>query len=406
VTFKLEKVVLFVILVLIFTSSFAINVFGVAPANFFDGFQSDSEALVYGKIAADNLEISSHKFGLGSVASDGNAFQPYESQYGLQGRIFSTLHNDLKLGIPLLKVLACLILTVTLLGLACFYRTIISFSFSIIFLLTVFLSPWVVSFARNLYWVTFTWFLPALCSVFYFKAKTVASRRLGIFLVFGAFFVKCLSGYEYLSSVILFATAPSVYLLVLNKGGSRKKFLSDFLNVTLVGVFAFVIAFCLHAGMRGENFIDGLRVIYEQDVKRRTFGNPSNFPPVYAASLAASPVAVLKMYVWGWTTDIIAFLPGRSFPILCALMAAVLVYRALFQKKYLNPDLALVLAFLPVPISWFVLAKSHSFIHTHINFVMWYLGFMAVLFTVIFSGVKILFFRAIQWARIVKIEEV
>ena len=29
-------------------------------------------------------------------------------------------------------------------------------------------------------------------------------------------------------------------------------------------------------------------------------------------------------------------------------------------------------------ISWFVLAKAHSYIHTHMNYVLWYFGFVQV----------------------------
>lgn len=34
-------------------------------------------------------------------------------------------------------------------------------------------------------------------------------------------------------------------------------------------------------------------------------------------------------------------------------------------------------------VSWFVLAKSHSYVHTHINFVLWYMGYVQVCLYVI-----------------------
>ena len=39
----------------------------------------------------------------------------------------------------------------------------------------------------------------------------------------------------------------------------------------------------------------------------------------------------------------------------------------------------LISAFL-TSVSWFVLGKAHSYIHTHMNFAMWYFGFVQLLF--------------------------
>ena len=46
--------------------------------------------------------------------------------------------------------------------------------------------------------------------------------------------------------------------------------------------------------------------------------------------------------------------------------------------EYLRLAYLLLFAFL-TSISWFVLGKAHSYIHTHLNFVMWYFGFVQLI---------------------------
>lgn len=432
--FKLHLIYIsvFFLITIVLTGAFYINLLMTAPSDQFRAFQSDSESLVVGKILADRQKVNQSKFGLGfiyprgsdyylayasgqninNIASDRNispensVFSAYTSQFGLQGKVFSTVQNSLGINIPSFWLFNSIFLAIVIVLLSRVYFEIISPVYGTIFLLTMVMSPLLVSFARNLYWVSFTWFLPALFAGLFVSSRDVLGRTFLLIALFGSFLIKCLCGYEYISSVILFAAAPSLYALAKSRCDTWKVSARDFLVICFLGLIGFVAALFLHANLRGDTILDGLRSIYEQDVKRRTFGDPSSFPPVYAASLTASPFTVLKMYVWGWTTDIVSFVPGRAFPILLTLMSAVLFYRVAIQKRFFNQDLALILAFLPVPISWFFLAKSHSFIHTHMNFVLWYLGFIAALFTVISSGIQVIFVRAVHWASKAKPERV
>ena len=36
------------------------------------------------------------------------------------------------------------------------------------------------------------------------------------------------------------------------------------------------------------------------------------------------------------------------------------------------------IVFLCTTLSWFVLGKAHSYIHTHMNYVLWYFGFVQI----------------------------
>ena len=51
----------------------------------------------------------------------------------------------------------------------------------------------------------------------------------------------------------------------------------------------------------------------------------------------------------------------------------------LFRSEFV----ALYIVTFLTSVSWFVLAKSHSYVHTHINFVLWYMGYVQVCLYVI-----------------------
>lgn len=252
------------------------------------------------------------------------------------------------------------------------------------------LSPWIVQFARNLYWVEFTWFLPMafglLCSAYGDNKKIVGLSCIGVFL---SVFLKSACGYEYITTVmmgsILFLMADAGTALLTDK----KEFGEIFKRILLVGIAAllgFLAAVCIHAYIRADGDIwRGLCSIYEKNVLERTWGgNPEDFPESERASLEASALTVLKLY-FHFDTSLIMGISGKLFGGLCILSVLALLWRIRADKKSGDIDKStlytffLLLSAFLTSISWFVLGKAHSYIHTHMNFAMWYLGFVQML---------------------------
>lgn len=78
------------------------------------------------------------------------------------------------------------------------------------------LSPWIVVFGRNLYWCAFLWFTPAVFVAYFVLARTRIGKWLSLIGVYLAFTLKCLAGYEYISTIILFAAAPLAYQFIVH----------------------------------------------------------------------------------------------------------------------------------------------------------------------------------------------
>ena len=85
----------------------------------------------------------------------------------------------------------------------------------------------------------------------------------------------------------------------------------------------------------------------------------------------ASVFATLKLYLWGSTH-------GKSMLLVLLLTAGCLAYQKWGQKKDCRFEGSLYLVSVLAPLSWFVLAKAHSYFHPHINPVLWYLGWVQI----------------------------
>lgn len=331
------------------------------------------------------------------IANSSIKMLPYTAQYGLQGDIYSAIYRITGFRLNALYLLNCSLLAIAVVLLSVAYGNIVSRGFGACMYFSVLLSPWMTVIARNLYWVPVIWLVPALAAigVYYSRSRTMT---VSCFLVmYLGFFMKALMGYEYLSSIILFAA--TIFALCFIAGDprfSRAKLAAQWLLTCLLGSLGFLSALLIHAGRRGDSILDGLRNIYINDIQRRTYGDPTRYSGALADSLSASPLEAVLPYINDWKTDLLLGVHGKYFVWLTVFCILVVAYRYFSKHRLFPRDAALLLVFLLVPISWYVLAKAHSVVHVHISFVLWYLGYVAVLLYLTITGLRYLFISAVK----------
>jgi len=406
---RLNLVKLFTMVVVLILS-FQFNLFKVANQYFFDSFDKGSQALVLGGIIADNSGFDKNGSHIGFIsigekfdytrnmldaypafageAADKEVFySPYKSQYGIQGVFFSAAYSLFKLDtIGKLQLLNSALFALVVGVLVLLYAKIYNGRFASIFFIVMISSPWVVAFARNLYWVPVLWFLPAVFAALAYKYTDNARKFLYCGLTGVAVFLKSLAGYEYLSAITLLAC--SVFIIAPFFSEQRIDYrhnLKFFVFTFAVCVIGFIFALLLHAGMRGDTIVTGLQNIFEQDVKRRTYGDPSTFDDVFKASLQSSPFDVVQRYISVWETPVFFYLPGAAFKWLILLFLTGFFYASLSRRKLDVKSGVIIAVFFATSASWFVLAKGHSYIHTQLNYVLWYFGFVQALAYVLLS---------------------
>jgi hypothetical protein len=208
--------------------SFQINLFRVMPQSRFEAFELVSDALVldgivhhrfapyngmgmYERPSPDPSSLLDEQLHIDTL-QDNRAFYPYRSQFGLQYYAFNFLHTGCGLSVWQLEATASFLMALIVAGYFVALRRVLPTPAAVGFCLTLALSPWVVCFARNLFWVEASWFLPCLVSLLIGDRRPTRANcfSLASFL-FLVTLIKCLCGYDFISTVCLSAIVPLVY---------------------------------------------------------------------------------------------------------------------------------------------------------------------------------------------------
>jgi hypothetical protein len=364
----------------------------------FQKFEDFSEALVVGKIVADERGKDTGSANLGfisegeldrgksktegyrvlkdtSIPVENLEFSPYQSQYGLQGRVYSFLYRQLDFKLKHFEIINSLLLTLTICSLYFCYQKVFDKKYALIFLIVSISSPWVIIFARNFYWIPFTWYLPTLFAVLAYLSK---KKTIFYCLLFASVLIKSLSGYEYLSSITLMAcSVPLLEPFFKEREVDWGKQIREVLIIFLICVGGFLSAVLVHATSLGSsNPILGIISIFHT-AARRTVGNEAVLRhPQGLEALNASPVSIVSQYITPWSTTIFLGIPGVWFWMLYNLSLFSLFLKLILRHPNRNRHWVIFTVSFLVPASWFVLAKTHSYFHDHLNFVLWYLNFI------------------------------
>lgn len=319
----------------------------------------------------------------------------YVSQYGLQGIVFRYLSR--LFDVAFLNTLCALVTAIVFTWISYLVAKKYNFLFGSVFYLVFLLSPWTVNFADNLYWVEFTWFLPMvaglICSL---KIKEKKYRIASYFFAFVAIAVKCLCGYEYITvimmGVILFLVVDFVVALFERDRKSARLLFRTIVIIGIVALLGFAMALCIHApekpGADGS-ILKGLKLIINNDVLRRTYGADINY---YDEIIGRESYAVLAS-TWqviceyfNFNTEIITGIHGNMFAFICIAPLLIFVYD--FKNRQANVEMiAMYCVSFFTTMTWFVLAKSHSYVHLHLNYVLWYFGYIQVSIYIIIARI-------------------
>ncbi|MGA7192479.1 MAG: hypothetical protein WBW94_02535 [Anaerolineales bacterium] len=403
---------LFFVSVILLALGFDHNAWGVVREKKFETFQNDSESLVMARMVASrqygltsygalmgwgdadplNLHDSDyqHQYDVYFAGSDFQAYSVYKSQTGFQAFFFSVLDRlsplAPKWNLRLFRGLMALLLALTLsFFILWIYREFGGFTALIVFLTTL-LSPWITLFGRNLLYFTWAFYLPMLLTAFYLareKRSGQASNKMLGWLVFAAVAFKCLfDGYDFIIPSLAMVFIPIIYYGFLDKWSFRR-FVTR-LSVAIVacagGVLTGIIMLAFQLRFVDGSFSAGLADVLST-FGRRTYGDPSLYPSMYAESLKANPISVLATYLFN--DYVLAFINLHFFDLIVIVAIFTLIYLMIdkfIKLNLLNKSRAYALigaTWVSVlsPISWFVIFKGQAYVHTHTNYLAWYMPF-------------------------------
>ena len=262
----------------------------------------------------------------------------------------------------------------------------------------LFLNQWLIASAKNLYWSIPTFFFPFLVMMLMLRYEESNVQVKSGYLFIAAFltiFIRSACGHEFISNVMISLELPLIYYAYKN-GWEKNKFVVRFVGVGISAVLAFFLAIGISLIQSyyyfDKSWLTAVQSFVER-VSRRTgmFTEVSQIGnEVVRESLSASKWSVILEYL----NDGIPLIGGFRMNILIFVILIAMVTSWISNKYSLTVekrrrqlmalDITIVVGFLG-PISWFVLASGHAYVHPHICYILWSTPFL-VLGTALFGA--------------------
>ena len=434
-----RKIALWTVSIGLLFFGFFSNLWHVAEQQWFDTHQRDTESLIIGRIVKSRQDGI---FSVGGLTGAGittniqqdwisenqidnqyaaylnrgsfDKFSPYMSQTGGQGIIFSLLDRRIPLS-PQIKLWSFYVLTALLSAIA--LTVVVNWFYeefggrvAIFVVGSAVLSQWLTVFGKNLWWSLSAFYLPMIVVLCLLKRHRVPSNhqfiRFGI-LIFISVLIKCfINGFEYITTTLVMMVTPCIYYAVLDRWNRHQylKWTLAAIGGSSVAIFFSLIILCFQIGAAKDGFMDGVaHVIWS--FGKRTYAEPQDYPAVYAASLEAGTIGVVITYMNGIFFDLNNYLSITNvfisnfllkirygyLIVLFMLMSALLFLRSrkmMAERRQHSIALIWTTWFsILAPLSWYVIFKAHSYIHTHMSFLLWQMPFTLFGFAVFGSVV-------------------
>lgn len=413
---RILSVLIFTIFCVIITPWFTNNRGVIVDFEKEQGFQRDAEVLVISKLATQMSEIDTGGFSLGrlgpltktEINTWGNPdpyqalneksaqdFIPYVSQFGLQSIIYSNIYpvlvkltgnifnlTDLRFIITFLFVIVNLLIFITL------YKSV-NKPFALIWIITMFCSPFVLLFSRNLYWASFSYYLPILFSIYYSNSKKY--KNYFLLLIILSLIFRFLIGYEFYTFLII----SCVFFCNINKLFNNFEFnfqeqIIKSIKLLLYFLFTFIISINIHSILSPLGFFKNISFLLERSNARLT---TSDQPISYIFSTLESYFLNWpKNFGWPiWYSEnnllVLPFplinkveIPGY-FTYVIILMLIIYFIVSTINKQIIK-NRFLLLFILLAPISWIILYPNHENEHGF-DFYLMFFGTIQIMFFLI-----------------------
>lgn len=386
-----------------------------------NNFQKDAEVLVVSRIAAEVSNVDTNFYNLGRLGPEtktplntwGNPdpyqalneksakdFMPYISQYGIHSGIYSYIYpklilisnnvfnlTDLRFIITLLFVFINLLIFINL------YKKVDKI-LGLIWIISILFAPFVLLFARNIYWSSFSFFLPILISIYYSvspKNKSLILIVLNLALLF-----RFLIGYEFYTTLILTCTFFCVINIMNQKYFKiTKNFLKLFGKILSSFIGTFFVSINIHSFLSPMGYKSTLNYLL----------NRSNSRLANAETPISNIISTIESYFFEWPkffgwpvwyseNNIFSFplpnlkiisIPGKFFIVIMIYLIILLITSSINKKIFENK--MHLLLFILGPISWIILYPSHENEHGF-DFYLMYFGSIQMIIYVIYWNIE------------------
>ena len=378
--------------------------------------------------------------------NDEGIYRQYTTAYGLQVKIFGYLVKNYSFNLNNLHVINSLIFSLIIILFSIFLQKNFTLFASIVFALTLSMSPWIISHAKDIRFMTWASFLPLISVAmmnYYTNLKKIQNMFLCVFFIFFSITFKCLFGYEYISTIMTITFFYFIFTILKLKVSKKYLVIAATLSSTFI-FFGFLLSFVFQNIIIHTNKDPGIDRIKQRIysnlglVSKSLEKNPclnesfisiettiescKNNNNYYNKYDGLSRIEVLGRYfifrnLLPWVGNSEKFLDEgfksylkrifwnreysniksifsefnyKSF--IAILLVAfqscifIIIIFLCFRKVFLKGDAAdkiLLLGSFIGSSSWFVLAKNYSFTHMHLCYIAWFLSFLPFALTLL-----------------------
>ena len=357
---------------------------------------------------------------------DSQLYKSYDSQTGGQAMLFSIIdlfrskeHRTLNLFWIITSLLSAFVFSLFLL----WVKKTFNLLTALIALFFIVCSVWITWFGKNLWWSLWSFYVPFLCLSYFFiknPSKNLNILLRQVFLVsLASFFAKCFfTGFEYITTTCIMGFIPVLFYWIY-QSWSFKKFFKIGISVTLGSLTAILTSFCVLAfqisKIKGSLAAGFQHIVYS--FNKRTSGNvSSNAEKFHENAQEATSSEVLQSYFNGFAFDFNVYVDTKwkslliidfGELILIFIICSVLLFHLsknntfFVSRKKTNALLITTWVSILAPLSWLVIFKQHSYIHTHMNFIVWYmpfalLGFVIVAIVIYHYAIKLFSMKVVK----------
>jgi hypothetical protein len=407
------SVLVFAISVVPLFLGFYRNQWGIVREKKFKSFQLDSESLVIARLVesrqagvvsengllgwgdADpaNLNDSdyNHQYDVYLSGQHFGTYSLYKSVSGFQAMLFGIMDGVSPFSpaenLRNYRALEALLFAITVSAFVLWVLWELGLFPALFVVAAILLSQWMTLYGHNLFYFIWASFLPLPAMSLYLHREAslpshTANWGLGV-LTFTTILFKCMmNGYDFIVPALAMPIAPVVYYGLARNWPRRvlvRRLLYSGLAIAAAVALSLIIL-AVQLRISEGTFVGGLSSIFST-LGRRTYGNPQLYPG-YADSLEADPWSVLWTYIADdWAVERL----GLSFLQVILIFAAVTALYLVLRRSALRdqaddpraPGL-IATAWLTIlsPLSWFVIFKGQAYVHTHTNYLAWYMPFM------------------------------
>lgn len=421
---NLKIAALFFIAVLLFTPGFYRNQWNAAGKKWFYDWKKYNEVMLIARLVWSRQEgifSDSALFGVGdgqwpltqelddhqyeTYLSNGtfDTYWIYNSMIGLQGIVFSWIDEvtdfDPAINLKLFRGMTSLLSAIIFALIVCWFFAEFGFLPAAFALVFIMVSEWLALYGGSIFFQVWAFYVPMLAIAMYFyRVKGESNIHHGALASVAVLSViaKCLfSGFEFITPALAMTAVPVVYYAILRKW-KPMTFLVVGINLVLSALIGTLISLSILA-FQISSATGGFKEAWSYLIF--TFGKRAGGDPTqYSGNIAESLQANVWSVIWRYVSEGRAIYAGNMIHtgvewlqnyleigfyqlfILFAFFSLLFLLISFWRKAlgfHIETTALLCTMWFSVlpPISWFIIFKAHSYIHTQLDYIVWQMPF-------------------------------